>query len=279
VSAENHIDPASRCIPETDPLFDQLAQFAGLFAQSWDFALAEFNQRAAALLPDGLRFVEQDQDLIDDGLSYEQRIGERRQIAMRRDSLHDLYGALMWLQWPQTKWAIHQGQMAGIRAVGPKQRTRRQQALTHIDEAGTVLVSDDLSLLDALQSHDWSVLLIRRRTEWERAQVYLIGHALFELRHCRPHDLQASKVIAVHQPQAQWFTQDRACRIADLDQRVAAAITSGEAAADPKDQSTLPLAAVPAWDARNSSPEFIASAPCFRPRPAGRIYAPPIKLT
>ncbi|HWS25889.1 MAG TPA: DUF3025 domain-containing protein [Xanthomonadales bacterium] len=278
MEAAKHIEQASRRIPEADPIFAQLGQFAGLFELPWDAALAEFNRRAASMLPDGLRFAEQDQSLIDDGLSYEQRIGLRRQIAMRRDSLHDLYGALMWLQWPQTKWAIHQGQMAGIREVGAKQRTRRQQALTHIDEAGTVLVSDDVSLLDALQSHDWLGLLTQRRAAWERAQVFVIGHALFELRHCRPHDLQASKVIAFHQPQTEWFALDLAQRMADLDRRVAAAIISGQAAADPKDQSTLPLAAVPAWDARNRDPDFIASAPCFRPRPAGRIYAPPIRF-
>lgn len=264
--------------PESDPLFAQLAEFVAMFHLPWDAALAEFNARAAHLLPDGLCFVEQKQSLVDDGLSYEQRIGERRQIAMRRDSLHDFYGALMWLQWPRTKWAIHLGQMAGIRAMGPKQRTRQQQALTHIDEAGTVVVSDDPALLAALQDHDWLGLLTERRADWERAQVYLIGHALFELRHRQPYDLQASKVIAVHQPVSTWYELDVARRQADLDCCVATAIASGQAAVDPKDQSTLPLAAVPAWDARNRDPAFIVSAPCFRPRPAGRIYAPPVRF-
>lgn len=271
--------PTSPRFPASDPLFAQLAEFAGLFELPWDAALAEFNRRAQTAMPGGLRFVEQDGRLLDDGLSYEQRIGERRQIAMRRDSLHDLYGALMWLQWPCTKWAIHQAQLDGIRAVGPKQRTRRQQALTHIDEAGTVLVSADGALIEALQAHDWLGLLTERRAQWERAQVYVIGHALFELRHCRPHDLQASKVIAVHLCDAGWHRLDATRRLAMLDRRVALAIASGQAAADPKDQSTLPLAAVPAWDTRNHDPEFITTAPCFRPRPAGRIYAPPITLS
>ena len=271
--------PTSPCFPVSDPLFAQLAEFKGLLELPWDMALAEFNARAAAVLPGDLCFVEQNQQLLDDGQSYEQRIGERRQIAMRRDSLHDFYGALMWLQWPRTKWEIHRGQMAGIRALGPKQRSRRQQALTHIDEAGTVLVSADLGLLAALQDHDWFGLLTERRADWARTPAYLIGHALFELRHCRPHDLQASKVIAVHQPDADWYDLDLQCRLADLDRCVASAIASGQAAADPKDQSTLPLAAVPAWDTRNHDPEFITTAPCFRPRPAGRIYAPPITLS
>lgn len=287
VSAANRIDcmgvdtsqkPAGSGLPVADPLFAQLADFAAIFELPWDAALAEFNARAALVLPDALRFVEQDQSLVEDGLSYEQRIGERRQIAMRRDSLHDFYGALMWLQWPRTKWAIHLGQMAGIRAMGPKQRTRQQQALTHIDEAGTVLVSDDGSLLAALQDHDWHGLLTERRGDWQRAQVYLIGHALFELRHRQPHDLQASKVIAVLHPDADWYRLGMERRLADLDRCVAAAIATGQAAGDPKDQSTLPLAAVPAWDVRNSDPGFISSAPCFRPRPPGRVYAPPIRF-
>jgi hypothetical protein len=197
---------------------------------------------------------------------------------MRRDSLHDLYGALMWLQWPLTKWAIHRGQMAGIRDVGPKQRTRRQQALTHIDEAGTVVATADRSLLDLLQEHAWLRLLTDRRQDWAQAQVFVIGHALFELRHCRPYDLQASKTIAVLIESPDWFLLDDDARLSSLDRCVAAAIDAGQVAADPKDQSTLPLAAIPGWDERNADPEFIASAPCFRPRPVGRIYAPPIEL-
>lgn len=263
----------------TRPPFDQLAEHAALFGQPWDVALATLNERAATCLPAQLRFVEQDQALAADGLSYEQRIGERGQIAMRRDSLHDLYGALMWLQWPHTKWAIHLGQMAGIRAQGPKQRTRAQQALTHIDEAGTVVASADPTLLGLLQDHAWQRLLVDRRQDWAQAQVFVIGHALFELRHCRPHDLQASKAIAVQVDDPDWYRLDAAMRRAALDRRVAAAIDAGHAAADPKDQSTLPLAAIPGWDERNVDPGFIASAPCFRPRPAGRVYAAPIKLS
>jgi hypothetical protein len=263
----------------TRPPFTQLAEHAALFEQPWDAALATLNDWAATGLPQGLHFVEQDRILASDGLSYEQRIGERAQIAMRRDSLHDLYGALMWLQWPHTKWAIHRGQMAGIRAVGAKQRTRRQQALTHIDEAGTVVATADCSLLDLLQEHAWLRLLTDRRRDWALAQVWVIGHALFELRHCKPHDLQASKSIAVQIEAPEWFLLDDAARLASLDRCVAAAIDSGRVAADPKDQSTLPLAAIPGWDPRNADEAFIAGAPCFRPRPAGRVYAPPIELS
>lgn len=260
------------------PPFDQLAEYAPLFEQPWDEALAELNRLASSHLPGGLCFAEQDVALASDGMSYEQRIGARGLIAMRRDSLHDLYGALMWLQWPLSKWAIHQGQWAGILAVGPKQRTRHQQALTHIDEAGSVVLTEDRSLVKALQNHDWSGLLTERRSAWSQARVWVIGHALFELRQTRPHDLQASKVIPVLASDSTWRSQSREQTQALLDQRIAEAIACGRVAGDPKDQSTLPLAAIPTWEPRSADPEFIATAPCFRPKPVGRVYAGPLRL-
>lgn len=252
-----------------DPPFDQLGDAAQLIDWPWDEALAALNAQAAQL-PGGLCFVEQTPALVADGLSYEQRIGECGQIAMRRDSLHDLYGALMWLAWPRSKWAIHRGQMAGIQAHGARQRSRHQQALAHIDEAGLVLVADDPTLIDALHAHDWAGLLGARRAAWSQARVAVIGHALFELKRTQPHDLLAGKVIAVVGPAS---AADSA-----LDAVVAQGIDTRRAAADPRDLPTLPLAAIPGWDPRNTDAGFIASAPCFRPRPPGRVYAPPLVL-
>ncbi|GMU42067.1 MAG: hypothetical protein AMXMBFR25_00530 [Lysobacterales bacterium] len=254
-----------------EPPFDQLGGDATLLDQSWDAVLATLDARVAQLLPACLHFAEQTPALLADGLSYEQRIGERGLVAMRRDSLHDLYGALMWLRWPRTKWAIHQGQLAGIRAHGAKRRSRHQQALAHIDEAGLVVASHDASLFEALHAHDWAGLLGARRSDWSAACVRVLGHALFELRRTRPHDLLAGKVIGVQVPSA-W--RPDAGGLAALDACVAQALLDGRAAADPKDLPTLPLAAVPDWDPRNADPAFIASAPCFRPRPAARKYAP-----
>lgn len=245
----------------------QVADEAELLSLAFDQALARLNARAVAL-PGGLRFAEQDAALAADGLSYEQRIGERGLIAMRRDSLHDVCGALMWLRWPAIKWAIHRGQYAGIQAHGPRQRSRHQQALTHLDEAGLLVVAADADVLEALYAHQWRTLLLDRRERWAQARVHVLGHALLEVRALRPHDLLAAKVIAVQAAPDTAPTR--------IDQWVGEAILAGIAGADPKDLPTLPLAAVPGWDARNQDPDFIASAPCFRPKPPGRVYAAPL---
>ena len=86
------------------------------------------------------------------------------------------------------------------------------------------------------------------------------------------------KVIAVLAGDSSWRDLPPQQRLALLDTCVAEGIGGCRAAADPKDQSTLPLAAVPAWEPRSADPAFIASAPCFRPKPAGRIYAGPLRL-
>jgi hypothetical protein len=256
----------------TDPPFAQFAEHADWLALPWDDWLAGLNERA----PAGLRFVEQTPALVSDGLGYEERIGLHRRVAVRRDSWHDRFGALMWLSWPESKWAIHGVQMAGIRAHGPKQRSRRQQAVAHVDEAGLVLLAGSSTPIQWLHAHDWQAIAITRRDEWlAMTRVLVLGHALLELRRERPHDLLAGKTITLVVP-PDWLALPDAALRAKVDPHVAAALLDGRAAGDPAVLPTLPLAAIPGWDERNRDPGFIASAPCFRPARADRRYAGPI---
>jgi hypothetical protein len=182
----------------------------------------------------------------------------------------------MWLGWPQAKWAIHGVQMAGIREHGPKKRSRRQQAVAHIDEAGLVLLAGSPEPIAWLHAHDWHGIAIALRAEWQAAtRVLVLGHALLELRRERPHDLLAGKTITLVVPQ-DWLALPDAALRAKVDPHVAAALLDGRAAADPAVLPTLPLAAIPGWDPRNIDPAFIASGPCFRPARADRRYADPI---
>ncbi len=259
------------------PPFDQLRAFEALFHSGWQTDLSALNAQAAVHLPRGLRFSFVD-PLLPDGLHYEARIAERGEIAMRPGSWHDFYGALMWLAFPQSKSAINHCQMADLRIVGPKQRTRHQQAITHVDEAGLILAFDPRAPLDRLYEHDWQGLLFADREPWsKRIEVFVIGHSLFEIRQLRPHDLLAAKVLPVQVDAAYWgMTMPQ--RRARLDRTVAAGLLNHTFAADPKDLPTLPLSAIVGWDPRNDDIEFVSSAQCFRPRPAGRVYAPPVMI-
>ena len=147
-----------------------------------------------------LRFVEQTQTLLADGLHYEARIRERGEIATRADNWHDLFNALMWIEHLPLKAALNLRQAADVVQAG-SQRTRAQCAQTHFDEAGAIVVLRDAALLDAWDAHDWRALFFDHAQAWCNGEAYVIvfGHALLE------HALQAepvhtAKCLAVLEP-------------------------------------------------------------------------------
>ncbi len=254
-----------------------------------------------------LKFVEQNKLLLSDGLSFEQRIADRGEIATRVASLHDFYSALMWLRFPKVKLAINAIHLAGIAAHGTKVRSRHQQAVTHLDEAGAWVVASTPALLELIDAHDWQTLFFDNRAAWPLApaagaksavakvaggdcraeggktdsksaqaiEARVFGHAIFELMHA-PHKLVAAKVVWVL-ADASYFLLPNAEKDAHLDSLIATALASGAASSDPKLLSTLPLSGIPGWWPEQDA-EFYASAPCFRPRPEGRIYSPALRL-
>jgi hypothetical protein len=259
------------------PPFDQLAHHADLLGGvDWP-ALGDLSARLQGLVHPvsgaPLAFVAQDQTLFRDGLHYERRIHDHGRIATRPASWHDLFGALAWIDWPRTKLALNRLQVADLAVQGRGNRTRRQQSLTHVDEAGLMVASCDPALLAAIQAHDWRMLFIDRRGAWGREiVVHVFGHALFELART-PHLTLAGKALLFH-CDAGLLAAPRAAQVAALDAAAAAAILDGRLAADPRDQPSLPLSGMPGWRDGNDDPAFIAEAECFRPAPAGRVYAP-----
>lgn len=208
-------------------------------------------------------FVEQTPALLRDGLHYEARIAERGQVATRAENWHDLLNALVWLRYPAIKFALNARQLAGIAAVGPKQRTRAQYALTHFDEAGVIVQTSNPSLLALWDAHDWHGLFWRERSAWSdgRIRVDVFGHALLE-HALQPGQLLVGKALAI--------VPD-----ADMSARVARAIDAGELLNDPLELRPLPLSGIPGWHVGNASEDFYATAPCFRARREGRCYPPP----
>ena len=75
----------------------------------------------------------------------------------------------MWLRHPRPRsMRLNARQVADIREVGPKQRTRGQCAMTHFDEAGAIvwLSGADLRRI-AWDAHDWEGLFATRsRAAW-----------------------------------------------------------------------------------------------------------------
>jgi hypothetical protein len=218
-----------------------------------------------------LEFVWQDSTVEADGLSFEQRIGASGRIATRVENLHDYYSALMWLRFPRIKCAINELHCRGIAEHGTKQRSRHQQAITHLDEAGAFVASADDAVLAALDAHDWVRAFFELSHAWQsKVDTRLFGHAVFELLH-QPHLLMACKVIVV-QVDADYFALSAAERDQFLDARIAPALLASEQAADPKGLATVPVSGIPGWTTQTQDEDFYRSAPCFRAKPPGRVY-------
>jgi len=254
-------DAVESCVFTRPPLA-QWRDFAELLcAAAWPDVTA-LNRRSQAGSP---RFVAQTRELLEDGLHYEQRIFDRGEIATRERNWHDLLNALVWLRFPALKAALNARQVAQIRRVGAKQRSRAQCALTHFDEAGVVVRVGDPELLERWDAHDWHSLFWRERAAWSdgRIEVVVFGHALLE-HALRPAQLLVGKALVAHAA-----STDIALAA------VAAAIDAGELLNDPQELRPLPLSGIPGWHTDNGNEDFYRSAPCFRPLRAGRRYPEP----
>jgi hypothetical protein len=252
--AREAIDPAIFARP---PL-SQWAQFSDLLRGPWPDVAALNSHAHDALAP---HFVAQTPELLADGLHYEERIFARGQIGTRERNWHDLLNALIWLRFRQLKQALNDRQVAEIRKVGPKQRTRAQCALTHFDEGGVVVLLRDPALLALWDAHDWHGLFWRERDAWVDGSIEAIvfGHALLE-HALRPEQLLVGKALVV-------MTQS-----GNVENTVAEFVRAGVWLNDPQELRPLPLSGIPGWHGENVEETFYRDAPCFRPLRAGRIY-------
>lgn len=269
----------------THPLLSAWAEHSDLFASASISTVAplEHERRRVEALDGFVRpaFVAQDLRLLADGLHYEERVFERSVLATRECNPHDFFNGLIWLRHPQLKRALNVRQVADIRVIGPKQRTRGQCAMTHFDEAGVIVWLADMDLLPMWDAHDWAGLFLRERAAWgDRIAVTVFGHALIE-HAWNGNPLSTAKAVVVQVPATALAGRCegegsivRSWPAAET--LVASAIESGALLADPQESRPLPLAGIPGWHGDNATAAFYRDAPCFRPLRAGRRYPPPL---
>jgi hypothetical protein len=208
-------------------------------------------------------FALQDQALLADGLHYETRIAEQGAIATRTGNWHDLFNAMIWCRYPAIKRALNARQIAHIATMGPSQRNRAQYALTQFDEAGAIVRIRDPALLALWDRHDWTALFHHHAASWRSGEIRIaavIGHALLEMA-LVPELFPVGKCLVVL-----GGDDDLACV-----SRVADAIAAGRVLGDPQDMRPLPLAGIPGWR-HGQDADFYASAGCFQPLRAERVY-------
>ena len=161
-------------------------------------------------------------------------------IPTRPGSFHDLFGALIWLHFPALKTAIHRAQLAGERAArGPS-----ENAATHLDESGVLVVGTEPTIFDSLSTLKWREVFWERRAELKRTTRFLVfGHGLLDsLR--EPHPRLMGKALFARVSSDQLELSGGDFRVF-LDHALAAHVP--DFLSEPARLHPLPVLGVPGW--------------------------------
>lgn len=230
-----------------------------------------------AQLPDGLtnafakplKFVSQDS--LPEGMAYESFIAQTGNIPTR-DNFHDLLGGLIWLNFPKMKAVFNQLHEQDIAQYGIQAaRSRLRNVLTLFDENGGVVVSEQLPVLQALQSFDWHTALWRYRDQWQHStQFFPIGHALLEKM------IEPRLGICAHcllvQADRGFFELDKFSQRAQLDNWLSAFFLQHAANLHSKGFQPLPVLGIPEFVAEQDA-SFYQNTQVFRPKPTRKSSA------
>ena len=210
-----------------------------------------------------LRFVDQVAEA--SALPYEQRIAQAGEVNTRLENWHDLFNALIWRAWPQTKAALNACHVQYWQA-GPRGPMR--DALTLLDENGLILVTDDVNDVQRWQAHDWLGLFWQQRARWGQGlAVFCVGHASLE-KGLAPYVGWTAPALACVVAPEFWDLSPQA-QLAHVDARVAAHL---QASPDfsPKQMGPLPVLGIPGYWPENDQAAFYANHAYFRPASPAR---------
>jgi|SRR6188768_3036970 len=200
-------------------------------------------------LPSALRlwfdFAAQDQLQLAAAGGFDRWLSRTSCIPTRLGSFHDLFGALIWLHFPALKTAIHRLQLASEKnARGP-----RENAATHLDESGVLVLGTEPRIFESLAALEWGEVFWQRRAELERTTRFLVfGHGLLDsLRD--PHPRLMGKALFARVSREQFGLGSCDFRVF-LDGALAARLA--DFLSEPARLNPLPVLGVPGWSPNQS---------------------------
>jgi len=166
-------------------------------------------------------------------------------VPTRVGSFHDLFGGLIWLHFPALKTAIHRLQLAASKG----ERSARENAATHLDESGVLVLSTEPTIFEALAALRFREVFWERRAELGQTTRFLVfGHGLLDaLRD--PHPRLMGKALFAHIAADKLALTSSAFRIF-VDGALAARLPVF--LDDPVRLEPLPVLGVPGWSADQS---------------------------
>jgi len=203
------------------------------------------------------------------GVSYEQHIYQHSEISTRQNNWHDLFNALVWASFPQTKVTMNAMHNAEIEAGHTIKRGPVRDALTLFDECGAVVVSDSEQLLRALALRNWQELFCEHRSAWPtQLRVFILGHALLE-KFLQPYKSITAQVL-LFRCDSGFMQADRTAQRAILDTLLSEQLQSGQCLGSSSELAPLPLMGIPDWwPGQEQDVNFYQDERVFRPPAAG----------
>lgn len=202
------------------------------------------------------------------GEGHEARIYRSGEIAMRPANWHDLFNALAWITYPQTKRELNRLHGEHIRAEAERgqrgQRGTARDLLTLFDEDGMLVACADPGLAGLLVNFRWKELFWARRAEVVRAMRFQVfGHALADKLRAPFRGLTAKALLLAVDPEL--FTRTPEEQLTELDARAASCIRDASMLASTRVLAPLPVLGIPDWHADNARAEYYDDTEYFRP--------------
>jgi len=235
-------------------------------------------------------FVCQD-SLSEDSRYYEQIIFEENIIPTRKESWHDFFNGIIWLQFPQTKTYLNCLHIAEIKTNGLNPRTKVRNHITHFDECGVVLFIKGQRLFTQLQrlfeTQAWTSLFCELREEWNTSIFPVVfGHANLEMM-LSPFIGLTGKVLLIQiqdMSAMQYVEQDNDSSDTELeniisfeprclDSLLLQHIQKNQTFFTLKPFYPLPLLGVPGWHYAKQDAAFYANTDYFMPKRQHRAGA------
>ena len=200
---------------------------------------------------------------------YAPRIYLSGEIQTRTRNWHDFFQLLTWFIFPRTKAAINAIHIPQARerlasGAAPGRRTPIENTLSLFDEGGAVIVAGDGTLLQLIRDFRWKELFWQRRGELAgKLDCVTFGHAMYE-KALSPYLGMTANAILI-EADGDYFSLDRAGRLAWIDARLAAIFEQGERYRQPRDLQPFPILGMPGWDPANAAEAYYDNTDYFRP--------------
>jgi len=206
------------------------------------------------------RFVTENRAALRQVGGYEQHVAQLRTVPTRPNHWHDFFNMAVWAHFPKLRWALNSLHVDA--EPGPKDfrngRAPAQNLAASFDEAGMVVLSTSLGILEELRALRFKRAFWERRDELSRTtRFWVVGHGLLESL-LTPHPNLCARSLLLRVPslptcdQQQELPGSDALRF-ELDGRVAARVRGWRGRRTVLDP--VPVLAIPGYS-DNDSAEF-----------------------